>query len=345
MINFYYKFDNSTDKKFFKKCKKAFKTDNYQYKIKPELKRFLAVVFFTFIYGIGMSWFLQASPIRLYTGGIPGVGQLIVDCLKFVFKVKIDHGLENTIISVFVIVGNIPILLLGWFAVSKKFVIYSFVSIIIQSTVLGLLSIDLFKGQDPLMLTIAGGVLLGIGVGGALRYGTSTGGFDILSQYLAFKKKGKSVGNISTIINVSITLIGAFFALFALDSQIPSDSGVTSAKQYAGLIAVYTITRLIISMLVMDKIHTTYNFIEINIITRYEQEVCEGILKELGHGVTILDGRGGYGYTEKSLLYLVVYSFERLKVFELTKQIDRDAFIVTKNIRSLNGNFRKKTIA
>ena len=52
-----------------------------------------------------------------------------------------------------------------------------------------------------------GGLLTGVGVGGALKYGTSTGGLDIIAQYYSLKN-GTSVGFISMVLNVVIALAG-----------------------------------------------------------------------------------------------------------------------------------------
>ena len=48
----------------------------YQKNIKPEVKRILAVVIFTLIYGLGVKWFLEAPSVPLFTGGIPGLAQV-----------------------------------------------------------------------------------------------------------------------------------------------------------------------------------------------------------------------------------------------------------------------------
>src|SRR5690606_9642588 len=97
-----------------------------------------------------------------------------------------------------------------WFGVSKKFVVYSMISVLIQATILGFipqLNIGLQNESQALTATILGGILIGIGVGGALKYGTSTGGLDVIAQYLSLKK-GKSVGFISMVMNIAMALIG-----------------------------------------------------------------------------------------------------------------------------------------
>ncbi len=91
-------------------------------KILEELKALFAVVFFTFIYGVGVKWFFEASTEPLYSIGVPGISQLIRNSI-IVFTGK-DLGYAFLGIMVFTI--NIPVIILGWFGVSKRFTIYSF---------------------------------------------------------------------------------------------------------------------------------------------------------------------------------------------------------------------------
>src|SRR5690554_4638598 len=91
------------------------------HKLWLEIRAFITVTIFTIIYGIGVAWFLEASAEPLYTGGIPGIAQLIRNILITKFGMDIDV----MFLGIFVIIGNIPILILGWFGVSKRFTIYS----------------------------------------------------------------------------------------------------------------------------------------------------------------------------------------------------------------------------
>ena len=178
-----------------KKYKDFINSERYKKKIKPEIKRSIAVVFFTMIYGFGLVWFLEASVIPLYAGGVPGIGQLVRDFMYY--RMHIDLGNNAQLfLAIFTIVGNIPIVILGWFGVSKKFTIYSLVSILIQATIIGFIpkvNLGLTGINHTLVNAIMGGALIGIGVGGCLKYGASTGGLDIIGQYFALRN-GKTVG-------------------------------------------------------------------------------------------------------------------------------------------------------
>ena len=314
-----------------------FKGEYFKKKITPEIKRFLAVSVFTLIYGVGVSWFLDSTSggtggvgnpegIRLYTGGMPGLAQLIVD-MTFVFS---DGRiiLDSFFMGVFIILANIPILLLGWFKVSKKFTIYSLISVIIQSTVIGFIPTPKNIGLqelDPLVSGIVGGLLIGVGVGGALKHGTSTGGLDIVSQYYSLKS-GKSVGVISMALNLSIAFAGGLL--------------ISSIATIA-----YSLIRLLVSTVATDKVHTSYQFISCEVITSEPKDLIDEILSNLYRGVTTIKAEGAFSKNEKTIIYVVIASYELSALIIMVKHTDPNAFLVTKPVKNVYGNFKRKTIA
>lgn len=349
----------------YKNLKEKWKNPKFRKVVKSDLIKLVATIVFTFIYGIGMNWFLLSSSVPLYSGGVPGFSQLLVDIFE-VSGVVIPS--KNIILGVLVFALNIPIILLGWFKVSKRFTIFSLISVIIQSTALSFLpSPDAINSLDPLLNSIIGGTFVGIGIGGTLRYGSSTGGFDIFGQYLAHKT-GKSVGFISTAINVAITIIGSFVLSFGVGTTIEFVSGakvfrIISEKpieisgfeniviqknligaEYGFAVFSYTSIRLLITMVVTDRLHTIYNFMEVNIISDKPIEISEVLINELGRGVTLFDIRGGYGYNEKQMIYLIIFAHEVQNLKDVLKEHDPSAFVVFKNISSVVGNFKKKTL-
>ncbi|MGI6781349.1 MAG: YitT family protein [Acholeplasmataceae bacterium] len=315
---------------------KFFKSEKFKNFTHSEPFRILIIIVSTAIYGIGLGWFLEASAeLRIYGGGIPGIAQLIVDIVKLSNGGQISQSTRDIIMFVTILGLNIPLFLLGWFGVSKRFTMYSMISVTIQATIIGYLKVDIFKDVEPALLAIIGGGLIGVGVGIAMKFGTSTGGFDIVSQYISLKK-GRSVGQISTILNLSIAVIGAI--LYGIEA---GPGGITQA----GLIFIYTLITLFATMIAIDKIHTTYNYIEFNIITDYPEDMAEKIIEVVQRGVTIFDVRGGFTLNEKSMLYLIVMNFERSRLLGVVKSVDPNAFIVSKPVSSINGNFSKRTIA
>lgn len=311
------------------------KSDQMKQKIWPEIQRLIAVVVSTIVYGIGVAWFLEASVVPLYTGGIPGLGQLVRDSVYVWFG--IDFGPH--FLGIFVIVMNIPILLIGWFGVSHRFTIHSIISILLQAFILSWLPVvnmGLTDRGDAFAAAVLGGLLIGVGGGAALRYGTSTGGLDIIAQYWSLRK-GKSVGFISMVMNIAIAILGG---LIVGGKMGPSGEIITG-----GVIASYTVIRIIVTTILTDRMHTSYHFLSVDIITSHAQLLVDEILHKVYRGVTLMKVEGAYSHHEKTLIYVVISSYELHTLVGLVKALDPNAFIVTRPVKNVFGNFKRKTIA
>jgi uncharacterized membrane-anchored protein YitT (DUF2179 family) len=278
---------------------------------------------------------LEASLVPLYTGGIPGIGQLVRDAAYVWF----NYELGNNFLGLFVIIMNIPILLIGWFGVSHRFTIHSLISVLVQALIIGWLpkvNFGLNSVEHALAASVLGGLLIGVGAGGALRYGTSTGGLDIIAQYYSFKK-GKTVGFISMAMNVTIALVGGMIV-----GGRETANGIIIT---GGVIASYTVIRIIISTIITDKIHTSYQFLSVDIITSVPQALVDEILIKVYRGVTLMKVEGAYSHHEKTMIFVVISAYELHTLVGLVKQVDPQAFIVTRPVKNVFGNFQRKTIA
>ncbi|MTN10770.1 YitT family protein, partial [Turicibacter sanguinis] len=138
------------------------------------------------------------TPANLYTGGLTGIAQLIIEFLSAGLGIELSLG---TLVFVF----NIPILYLAWRSIGKRFAVLSMVAVVIQSVMLEMVPIGQFS-EDILLNAVFGGVLVGAGIGMILKIGGSTGGMDIIFQYISMKYDG-SFGKYSFSINAIIILI------------------------------------------------------------------------------------------------------------------------------------------
>ena len=288
--------------------------------LKKNINCVIMVTISTIIYCMGVMWFL--NPANLLSGGVTGVSQLISG-LAAKFGFHLDIG-----IIVFLI--NIPILIFGWKKVSKRFVICSVISIGLQTLLLNellpVVDFGINTGEkELLLLAFIGGFISGVGSALALRYGTSTGGVDILAQAISFKKN-VSIGFVSLIVNVVIAVLGAW--LF----KSPE-------------IAFYTVIRIIVQSVVTDKVHTSYNYLKVEIITTKAEEVSELLLADIGRGITVINAIGAYTHTEKTILETIISSYEMHRVIDDAKKIDPQVFITVSPVKRVVGNFKRKTIA
>ena len=287
--------------------------------ILDDLFRVIIVIFSSAIYSIAVAWFLE--PANLVSIGLTGAGQILN---RLVLLVNIDIP-----VGVFVLLTNIPLCIYGLKSVSPRFMIYTVLSIIVQSVfLLGWLPqvniVDDFE-SNRLFLSIIAGLICGVGIGLALRYGTSTGGVDILAQALNFKKN-ISIGVFSTIVNIILACIAGGF--------MQGDWAITF----------YTFIFIIITNIVVDKIHTAYNFLRIDVITTKSEEVSKALISGINRGCTILDVQGAYTHQTKFDVFMVISSYELEKAKKIIHGVDPQAFIMVLPVKRIIGAFFKHTI-
>ena len=280
--------------------------------------RVLIVVLSATIYSFSVVWFLE--PARLLSIGATAVSQVINRLLAL--------GNINVPIGVFSLLLNIPLCVFGYKYVSHRFIIFTVLSVIIQSILmLGFIPVPNFIEENKdnrLFLSIIAGLISGVGIGIALRYGTSTGGVDIVAQ--AFNlKMGVSIGVFSMMVNICLAIVGGI---------IDKDPTTT----------LYTFIFIIISNIVVDKIHTAYNYLRIDVITTKKEAVSEALLNEIKRGCTIMDVQGAYTKIDKFDVFMVISSYELDHAKDIINQVDPEAFIMVLPVKRIIGAFFKHTI-
>ena len=287
-------------------------------KILDSCFRVLIVVVSATIYSFSVVWFLE--PARLLSIGATAISQVINRLLAL--------GNISVPIGVFSLLLNIPLCVFGYKYVSHRFIIFTVLSVIIQSILmLGFIPVPNFIEENKdnrLFLSIIAGLISGVGIGIALRYGTSTGGVDIVAQ--AFNlKKGVSIGVFSMMVNICLAIIGGI---------IDKDPTTT----------LYTFIFIIISNIVVDKIHTAYNYLRIDVITTKKEAVSEALLNEIKRGCTIMDVQGAYTKIDKFDVFMVISSYELDHAKDIINQVDPEAFIMVLPVKRIIGAFFKHTI-
>lgn len=156
------------------------------------IKKCIALIFGSTFLAIGINLFL--APYEILDGGIIGLALI----LNYLFHLKI--GLMMIILS-------IPIFMIAWF--KYRYYFYNSVHGLLLSSLL----IDFFKPLrlfnpiDSLLSAIVGGIFVGIGIGTMLRYKTSTGGTDLLAQFIC-DKTNINVGLLILIFDTIIIVLG-----------------------------------------------------------------------------------------------------------------------------------------
>lgn len=309
---------------------KAFNKSVKRRQILDDAFRFFIVILTSALYSISVVIFLE--PANLLSVGLTAVGQI---CNRLIEMLAPSCPDILKSVGFYQLLFNIPLCIYGFKHVSPRFIIYTILSIIAQSIFLlgwidGKYILINVIGIDPaneiyrLLLSIIAGLFSGVGIGLALRYGTSTGGVDILTQALNFKK-GISIGALSTVINICLAIVNGL-----LLGQLA--------------IALYTFIFIIITNLVVDKIHTAYNYLRIDVITKHKNEVSKALIEGIQRGCTILDVVGAYTKEEKNDVFMVISSYELEKAKRIIYKVDPEAFIMVLPVKRIIGAFFKHTI-
>ncbi len=278
-----------------------------------KLKNLGIMIIVVFLYVLAMNMFI--SPANLYTGGVTGIAQLIIAFASSAFGIQLSLG-------GLIFLLNVPLLYLAWRSIGKRFAVLSILTVVLQSIILELVPMGKFS-DDILLNAVFGGVLIGVGVGMILKIGASTGGTDIVFQYLSMKFNG-SFGKYSFAINAIIILI----------------AGLTQGWETA----LYTIISIYITSVVIDKIHTVHQNLTLYIVTSKEDEMIKSLQQQLYRGITILEGRGAYSKNDKSVLMMVLSSYELYEALAVIKMVDEQAFTNVVQSEMVQGYFVKKEI-
>jgi len=261
---------------------------------KQNIKNATFVIVGCFLSAIGVNMFLVNA--KLFSGGVSGIAILIQYALKF------PAGYT-------VLLANIPLLILSYRKLNKRFTIYSTIGTLSLSLFL-LLTKNLSSVliiHDTLLFCVYGGVLTGIGAGLAYSNHGSEGGMNIVVMLVKKKYDSFDVGQLGFIVNCIIVFIGMLL------NGIP--------------IALYTLMSMYIAAVVTDKIiHGLSRKKVLLIITDKEDEVCEYITTSMHREATTLNGTALTG-RERKVIYCIVH-VSKLPAFKYSVlKLDKDALI------------------
>ncbi len=269
-------------------------------------KLYSALIIFAGSVLLGLAFNMFLLPHEILSGGITGVAMI------FSLMTPINAG-------IWLLLLNIPILVLGWMKLGKLFILNSVYSVAVTSVTM--LYIPVMKlTEDALLSSVFGGVLVGIGVGFIIRFYGSTGGFDVVGLLLTMKRD-----------------IPLGFMVFGLNSLVVFVSGFIFSWE----LAMYTMASIYITGLVVDRIHTRHIKLSLMVVTTQGDAVKKKMLANLYRGITVTDGEGAYSGNKVKVLYTVITRYELAHVRPLIKEIDPHAFVSITETMEVMGNFRR----
>lgn len=265
------------------------------------------------IYGllssIAVNFFFR--PGKVYSSGVTGLAQIVSALAETYANLDLPIAL--------VYYGlNIPLLILAWRKIGYKFTIFTFITVTFSSLFIQFMP-HVTLTTDPLVNAIFGGLMLGTGIGFALRNNVSSGGTDIVS-ILIRKKTGRQVGQLSLAVNIFILAV----------------AGIMFGWKYA----LYSMVSLFISSRMTDAIFVKQKRMQAMIITNQPERVIKKIHKKLNRGVTIINGaEGAYNHEQKTILITIITRAEFNDFKQIMKKADPKAFVSVADNVNIIGHF------
>jgi uncharacterized membrane-anchored protein YitT (DUF2179 family) len=256
---------------------------------------------------VGCGFQLLLIPERLLSSGLSGVAMII-------------GYLSGWNIGWLYFALNLPILLWGYLILGKRFIALSMITVL--STVFFLQVIPEVKlTDDRLLASVFGGVLVGLGSTAALRFGGSSGGFDIIASIIS-RYRNIPIGILTVLLN---TVVVAALGYLQDDWNA----------------ALYSMLSIYLTGRIIDAVHTPHHKVTAFIVTNRTQELASRLLK-LPRGVTIIKTRGAFTSEERDMLMTVATRYELADLRKMIKEIDSKAFVNVVQTIDVIGDFRKK---
>ena len=281
-------------------------------KIKRELKNLVLVLLGILSAAMGLKGFLLSS--KFIDGGVTGISMLLA-------------GITGLPISILIFIINIPFVFIGYKRLGVSFAVKSALAILCFSLCLAFVHFPDVT-PDKLLTAVFGGFFIGVGIGLAIRGGAVLDGTEIAALLVSKKFQLLKVNDVILLLNVVIFASAAFFL------------GVESA--------LYSIlTYLAASKMIDFILNGIDQYTGITVVSVKSEEIRKVIIEQLGRGVTIYQGKNGYGVDgmandPRDIIFTVATRLEIPTLKQEILNIDPRAFIVQQSIEDTTGGLIKR---
>ncbi|MGL6105038.1 YitT family protein [Romboutsia sp.] len=270
------------------------------------VEEFLFMAVGCFLLALSLNLFFR--PHAIAPGGISGLSIII-------------NSITGVPLFMINLCFNIPLFLVAYKILNKKDVLKTLVGITLVTISLKITGnlgyIDVTN--DPLLASIIGSSISGIGLGLIFRINGTTGGTDL----------------IGLLANKFFPFISVTVLMGIADVIVVTLSGIVSKEIE---IALYSGLSLVIIVKVADLVIDGFNYSKsFTIISDYSKEISDAIIVELGRGATLLKAMGAYSKVEKDVILVVVSKRQVVSLKRLIKSIDPHAFIIVSDIQEALG--------
>ncbi len=250
-------------------------------------------------------------PSTILDGGITGISMIL-------------DKITPLQMSVFIVILNLPFLIIGFKQLGKAFFIRGIYGMLLFSVLLEVFRSLANVTETELLAVVFGGILLGAGVGLTLRYGGCLDGTEIIALLIS-KKTSFSIGQI--ILGANVIIYMAAGILFGWDR------------------AMYSLLTYFITFKVIDIVEQGMEQAKaIMIISEDGQYIANEIYYKLGRTCTKLKGTGLLSGT-KDVLYCVVTRMEISELKNIVHSSDESAFVTVSDVSEIIGRHIKRNDA
>ena len=273
------------------------------------IKRYIFMILGCISYALSLRMFL--IPLKIVGGGVSGAASLI-------------EILTSIPAGYFIFAINIPILIMGYRLMGLKFTIRCLITTASLSAFTNLFGIEFFDflqgiTTSPLLASLYGGILQGIGIGLFIKFEMSSGGTELLGRITYHVIPVFSIAVHAAFFDGLVVILGAIF-LENLENIL-----------YA-LILIFVSARVSdIIVLGLNKAKLCY------VITTKAEEIADFLIHHSPRGITLLRGEGMYSKTEKGVLLTCVKNHQIQSLKNSVKSIDENAFVIVSEATEVYG--------
>lgn len=257
------------------------------------------------VFAVGLGCFV--GPAQIAPGGVSGLSIIIN------YITGLPVGSLNMAI-------NIPLLLLAWRFLGRRFTLKTLRSVFVQSVMIDLagLWLPVYTG-DRIMAALFGGVAIGAGLAPVFMRGSTTGGTDIVSRLIQLRFRHVSIGKLLFMVDTLVLLLSV-----AVFRNI--ETGLY------GMITIYTSNRVLDGILYgLDTGKVVL------VISDKNRQIAREVMDRLERGATFLQGSGAWSGQERLVLLCVVRAVQCYKVEEIVRAADPDAFLIVMEANQIAG--------
>ena len=260
------------------------------------VRNWINITIGTALYALALNIFLAGNDIA--AGGISGIATII-------------NSVTSIHISLLIFIMNLPLLIIGTVVRGWEFTKNTVFGSLLYTGMVELTSYLPTVTRDPLVATVFGGAMYGLGTAYLVFGNGSTGGTDIIVRVLVSYFPGIGVGRMSLFVDGAVVVLAMIV--------------------YGNIeVALYAILTIYISSVVADRVilgfdRATLCFI---ITSKPSHEVADPIMEAMDHSVTMMNGVGMYTDMHKNVLMVAVRPTEMPRMKRMLYEIDSSAFVI-----------------